>query len=82
MNKVKVSAAEAMRITEKNTDVGDVKLARNIFTEIMQNPTKNIQAWNTAGLATAMFMAGYISGIRTEREKRRKKGDKTKPQEG
>ena len=78
INKIKTSAKEAMRITEKNADVGDIKRARDIFTEMMRNPTKNIQAWNTAGLATAMFMAGYISGIRTERENRRRKGGAVK----
>lgn len=74
MNKIKVSAAEAMKITEKSTDVNDVECARDIFVEIMQNPTESIRAWVVGGLASAMFMAGYVSGIRTEREKRRRKG--------
>lgn len=74
MNKVKISAAEAIRITEKNTTVGDLRHAGDIFTEIMRNPSDGIKAWAVDGLATAMFMAGYVSGVRTEREKRRRKG--------
>lgn len=82
MNKVKVSVAEVLRITEKSATFGDIQHARDVFNQIMQNPSENVRSFGSGGLATAMFMAGYLSGVRTERAKRRDRmAGKTKPEE-
>lgn len=79
MNKIKISAAEAVRIMGKNMTMDDVSHARDIFLEVMRNPSEEVRAWSIGGLATAVYMAGYVSGIRTERVKRRKKGRNSDP---
>ncbi len=77
MNTIRITPQEAVNLRNQTT-TDELNISHDIYELFMENASTGDNQWDMMRAMATVYMAGYVSGVRAEREKRRRKGGAVK----
>lgn len=72
MNTIRITPREVFSLRGHIT-TDELNISHDIYELFMKNASTGDDTWNIMNAMATVYMAGYVSGVRTERANRRKK---------